>query len=195
MFEVEDRRIAIASSDMTNREYLRHRTISSHEHLDALISARISADLKGYADLLMIHAAIVPHLEMQLRDCPILADLPDRARRWRAERLRRDVKALGLRFPEQSILTFDGNGLAPIGLSYVLEGSRLGSALMARKYTGRLGKDLPMAFLRHGERPPLWSSFVTWLDGRRWSATQLEEIVAAAQSLFEAYEREVCARY
>lgn len=72
------------------------------------------------------------------------------------------------------------------GLLYVLEGSRLGARVLARRVR-RAGSDLPLAYLAHGEDEDLWRSFLTWLEARPKVGLRTDEAEAGARYGFRCF--------
>jgi heme oxygenase len=85
-----------------------------------------------------------------------------------------------------------GSAGAVLGALYVLEGSSLGGAQIARSLDGRFGQGVEgrRFFTGAGEgRGALWRSFLTCLEGLSDDACARDEAEAASVATFEAFER------
>ena len=76
-------------------------------------------------------------------------------------------------------------------MTYVLEGSRLGGAVLLRRVLANPDGSCraATAFLRHGAGGALWPSFVAALEGERYVAGLLKAATAGAEAAFAAFER------
>lgn len=75
-----------------------------------------------------------------------------------------------------------------IGIMYVLEGSNLGGAAIARRLEKTLAPDLPRAFFSGAGGAPRWERF--WHFAAAYSAPEwLDQACAAACATFEFYRR------
>ncbi|GAA3996661.1 hypothetical protein GCM10022211_02180 [Sphingomonas humi] len=87
-----------------------------------------------------------------------------------------------------------------MGALYVLEGSRLGGAILARHVGAAADPRCRTAtrYLLHGEGERLWPSFVSYFNASDVVRHSLPEVIAAARhtfSLFETAARDVAARF
>jgi heme oxygenase len=117
----------------------------------------------------------------------------DLSARERTGLLEQDLESLAVPVPSAAVPvelpSLDGLPAA-LGCLYVLEGSRLGGALVARRAVSVLGPDLPVAFFSGGRRPTGadWRSLQRSLDwfgavaGHRCADT----VVATANQTFSA---------
>jgi heme oxygenase (biliverdin-IX-beta and delta-forming) len=182
---------------------LRGATASRHAALDhassALRPARITRT--HYTTFLRCMLAIVRPLEERIQALAGFEQLiPDAPLRRRARCLANDLQALGA--PELPPL--DASELPALetyaqafGCSYVLEGSSLGGAVLART----LGPVLQLAtrsglsyWNAYGDRVgPMWLSFVTALE--LWavdaSACERQVVIESACATFDAFIRQI----
>ncbi|MFC7608678.1 hypothetical protein [Teichococcus aestuarii] len=114
------------------RWHLRQETRSRHDAADALGSDHDLGTLAGYRGFLRAHARALPALEAACDAAGLAARLPDWPRRRRAAALAADLAALGVAAPDSPPLAFAGVEEA-LGAAYVLEGSRLGNAMLLRQ--------------------------------------------------------------
>ncbi|WP_424810587.1 biliverdin-producing heme oxygenase [Roseococcus sp. YIM B11640] len=131
-----------------------------------------------YAEFLRVHAMVIPPLEAALERIGIAGILPDWPRRRRASALAEDLRALGAQVPEAESVRI-APGAEALGVAYVLEGSRLGAAMLLKT----LPESLPRAFLGHGRGEKLFQSFVPILD-----TLEGKEREAATRGASQAFE-------
>jgi heme oxygenase len=110
---------------------------------------------------------------------------PDWTDRRRSALLRDDLDALGMTptapFPSPSFAT---NG-AIAGGAYVLEGSRLGGAMLARA----VAADLPRAFLSAPQPAGHWRTFLARLEQVLATHVERERAVTGAGQVFDLFAR------
>ncbi len=137
---------------------LRAATSGLHEAVERGFAHLDLAEPADYARFLALQAAAILPLEAALDQAGIAGLLPDWAARRRADALLGDLATLG--DPKRPLLTFAARpGGEAMGVAYVLEGSRLGGAILAR----RLPAGAPDGFLRHGRQQGLWPGFLARL--------------------------------
>ncbi len=163
---------------------LRAATGDAHERLDALFAGFAIASRDGYARFLAAHAMALPALERALDARGFAGELSDWPRRRRSDALAADLAALGEPQPPALAAPALGDRAACWGAAYVLEGSRLGGAMLARM----IPPGAPDAYLA-GPRPPgAWRAFLTALETALASADALASAVAAANASFALFE-------
>lgn len=147
------------------RQALRRETASLHAAVEARFDGLNLGDAGDYGVFLARHAVCILPLEAALDAAGIETLLSDWPRRRRGAALAGDLAELGL--PELGLPEPEERpvriapGAEALGAAYVLEGSRLGAAMLLRS----VAADLPTAFLRHGQQERLWQSFLPHLDG------------------------------
>ena len=159
---------------------LRTMTRAAHDTVDASFSRFDLADRDDYARFLLAHASATAAVEgVLVRD----ATLPQ----WRP-RLRLlldDLAGLGLAPPLP--LAFDpGDTVAArLGALYVMEGSRLGGAVLAK----RVFDGAPAALLSARHDPGEWRAFLRTLDARGvgQSPEWHDAVAAGASACFALY--------
>jgi len=180
--------IAGATRPLTARFALRAATGEAHERLDALYSAFDLGRSADYATFLLAHAPAFLAVEAALDAAGVELVVDGWASRRRSEALKADLTALDLPVPAPATSpSFDG-AAAILGAAYVLEGSRLGGAMLVRK----VGPGLPTAFLTPGN-PSDWRAFISLLDERLSSEESLAAAASAALSVFNLFERSALA--
>ena len=167
---------------MSARFALRAATSEAHERLDARFSRFDLAHPSDYQAFLLAQAGAFLPVEAALDATGAERIVPDWPQRRRAKALLADLAALGLVTPAPVAVPALNGEAAVLGAAYVLEGSRLGGAMLQRQ----VPDSLPKAFLCAGN-PKLWRAFVTDLDQRLSSPTDIAAAAAAASSVFEAF--------
>lgn len=149
--------------------------------MDAAYGRFDLADADGYRAFLTAHARALPAAEARMAALPFARDLPPRT-----PLLAADLAALGQPMPAP--LALDDGGVdeaAAWGILYVVEGSRLGGALLARD----VPPDRPVAYLSAAHAPGQWRAIRAAVDaaaaGR--STPWHDRMLTAAQHTFALY--------
>lgn len=178
---------AAPASDTSPRFALRAATAAAHARVDALYSSLDLSRPDDYTRFLTSHAAAYLPVEQALARAGADDLVPGWSARRRGAALSTDLAAMGLAVPPaQPAPAFDGEAEILGGL-YVLEGSRLGGAVLVRSVT----PGLPTAFLAP-EEASSWRGFVAQLDRRLASPAALNRATQSALAVFAVFER--CAR-
>jgi len=165
------------------RAMLRAATAGDHARLDALVERFDLTRREGYRAFLSAHARLLPALEAAIAEAPLIPDWPERRR---AAALARDMRALEITpFPVPIAPPSLATVAERIGAIYVLEGSRLGGAMLSRTVARALPQ-APRAFLDHGAGKGLWPRFLGWLEARG-RAERLDAMIAGARATFAGY--------
>lgn len=175
---------------MTPRNALRAATHGAHEQLDALFSCLDLADPVDYRRFLKVHASVFPSCEATLSASCAADLLPDWPARIRAPSLEDDLWTVGVGAqrgrmqPEAPV-----EPAAAFGMMYVLEGSRLGGAVLARRVSANPDPLCREAtrYLRHGSGLKLWPSFVCKLEAAECVRANLDGAVAGALTTFAQF--------
>lgn len=158
---------------------LREATAENHRRVDDAFGRFDLGSAGAYGDFLEAHARALPAVESAVAAAAPWADF-----RPRAGCLLADIAKLGRAAPASPALA-PPSAAAAWGMAYVLEGSKLGGAVLA----GRVAAGLPTTYLR-GEGPG-WRSFQDALEaaGSGQDETWLEEAKAGARAAFALFER------
>lgn len=169
-------------STSSPRDALRAATRDSHEGVDAAFGQFDLADEASYRAFLTAHARVVPSVEAFL-DAHQPADLQPWAevRRWPA--LRADLAALGIAPPATVPFAMASDIASVCGVTYVLEGSRMGGALLSR----RVAPGLPSAYLGAPPQIPLWRAFFAGLDDHLATPDAVDRACQAALQTFQVF--------
>lgn len=162
---------------------LKAATSDAHDRLDALFSRFDLTSRDGYGNFLRAQAGAWFAVEDALECAGADRMIPDWAHRRRSAALCADVASLGLAPPRPVSAPAFADEAAVLGGAYVLEGSRLGGALLVRS----VPDDLPKSFLAPGN-PGAWRAFASILDERLSSGAALDSASASAAAVFKAFE-------
>jgi heme oxygenase len=148
--------------------------------VDAAFSRFDLARPDGYAEFLLAQARILPALEALLRPEELVPGW-----RGRTAELLQDLNDLGVPAPPSIPPNIPIGSGGRLGALYVLEGSRLGGAVLAR----RVRAELPVAFLSAVHPSGAWRSLLAQIDGAELTSKARHEALDAARSTFAAFER------
>ena len=171
------------------RQALRSATHDLHLRVDQAFSRFDLTDRWGYGDFLAVHARVLPGIEAALDGAGAAGLLADWLDRRRTAALRADLTDLerAMPPPQPAALVFPSRA-ALVGGLYVLEGSRLGGAVLARRV---IASPDPVArratrYLAHGQGRRFWSSFLEVLNAEPADAGP--GAVAGARSVFLQFD-------
>lgn len=168
---------------MSARAALRAATAAEHERVDRLFSTADLAAIDGYRRFLVAQAAAFLPIEAALEAAGAAQVLPDWPQRRRSHLLRADLAALGATEPEPVAPPPFANDAAILGGIYVLEGSRLGGAMLKRG----VAAEAPAGFLSAPQEPASWRKLLENLDRVLYGPDQIEAAVGAARTVFEGF--------
>ena len=168
---------------MSLRNALRSGTSDCHAVVDRLFGRFDLSDRGRYGAFLSAHARVIPAAEQALTRGNIASLLPDWADRRRSEMLTADLSALGLTSPPPLDVADFSSEDELWGAVYVLEGSKLGGAILARQ----VPDTLPSTYIGHQGPKGAMKAFMERLDG----ATDIDEdrAIATARSIFDHFRR------
>lgn len=172
------------------QDSLRHRlktaTADHHERVDAAFSSFDLESLDGYRAFLCAHLRVVHPLESALEAAGIDRLIHDWAKRQRRHALLADLHALGdNRVAMPSPLDMQPSLGWCLGACYVLEGSRLGGRLLARRVAAA-NPTAPLNYLAHTDTTPSWPGFLDEFE----QAARLQpwqELLAGASDCFDLF--------
>lgn len=161
---------------------LRQATAASHDEVDGLFSGLDLSTCAGYRAFLSAQAYAHLPVEAALDAAGasrVFADWPDRRR---AALLSADLSDLGLEVSSGPAPVL--SGAAEIaGAAYVIEGSRLGGALLRRA----VAEGLPARFLAAPAAPGAWRALLLRLDDLLADEADLARAIAAARGVFALF--------
>ncbi|MDG2523264.1 biliverdin-producing heme oxygenase [Caulobacter segnis] len=168
---------------MNARARLRDATRPQHDVVDEVYSRFDLSDADDYGRFLTAQSACFTAVETALAD-RAQALLGDWTARTRAHLLAADLAALGLTPPAPIPAPAFADDAAVLGAVYVLEGSRFGGGVLAK----RLPPGAPSNFLKAGGEPNAWRSFITSLDLHLAEDAALTSAISAAKAVFQCFE-------
>lgn len=178
-----------AEPDLTLHARLKAATQSAHEIVDAHYSRFDLTNPRGYRDFLTAHSAIMPYCEAILDASEVGSLLPDWNERRRTPALLADLAAVdgtiaNIGFPVRPLAAPEAWGML-----YVLEGSRLGGAVLASRVRANPDARCRDAtrYLRHGHGARLWPKFLLALDSETVMKLQFERAIASALETFSLF--------
>ena len=176
---------------MSARAALRAATADSHERVDAAFSRFDLSSADGYRRFLLAQAGALLPVEAELDQAGAETVLPDWPGRRRGAVLRADLAALNVTppelFPGPSFLS----GKAPmLGAIYVLEGSRLGGAVLKQAVPSHF----PKGFLEARQAAGSWRKLLRTLDLFLTRPEDLGAAIAAATEVFARFEHQAKAQ-
>ena len=169
---------------MTVRAALRAATAACHKRVDHAYSRFDLGSAHGYRTFLAAQADAFLPVEKALDDAGAKTVLPDWPQRRRGDLLRADLADLNVTLPEPfSVPEFISGKASMLGAIYVLEGSRLGGAVLKRAAPGHF----PRRFLEARQAAGSWRLFLRTLDEFLTRPCDLDAAVAAATEVFARF--------
>ena len=166
------------------RTVLRTATQASHDRVDSAFGRCDLATPYGYRAFLTAQAAAFLPIEAALDAADAARVIPDWPERRRAALLVADLADLGAPLPEPVETPVFGDAARIAGAIYVLEGSRLGGAMLHRS----VAPGMPTRFLATPTRPDAWRSFLLALDTILNTPDRLDAATEAAIAVFTCFE-------
>lgn len=167
------------------RAALRRETAPDHERLDALFGRFRLDDPTDYRAFLTAHAMALPAVERALDEAGFAALLDDWPQRRRADAIAADLAALGAAIPTPLVAPRLDTPAAQWGAAYVVEGSRLGGALLARS----VPDGLPKSYLGTPQAPGAWRKFLESLDKHIGLPQDIAQATDTARAVFGLFEQ------
>lgn len=168
------------------RAGLREATAQDHAAVDKAYSAFDLSEPGSYRDFLHAQRACIARLEDALTAAGAERLLPDWPSRRRTQLLAADLSELGpVEDPDPfpHALPDLRDPAAVMGAIYVLEGSRFGGAVLAR----RIEAGMPARFLGARAEPRAWRVLMSALDRHLSSERALAVAVSSARTVFGAF--------
>lgn len=163
---------------------MRTATASAHERVDDAFGAFDLSGRDGYRSFLTAQAGPLLTAEAAVDAFAPAALLPDWPDRRRSDLLRADLTDLGVEPPQAEPFDLHSDAAA-LGAIYVLEGSRLGGAMLARN----VPMDLPARFIRCAPAPKRWRGLIELLDQQLVTPDQHAVAADAARAVFNLFWR------
>lgn len=163
---------------------MRTATAAAHERVDRIFGDYDLADREAYRAFLLAQAQPLATVEAAIDAFDPVAVLPDWTERRRFPLIAADLADLDAPIPPPEPLRLT-TAAAVLGAIYVLEGSRLGGALLARN----VPMDLPDRFIRCPAAPNRWRGLIEVLDRTLVTDDQRDAAVSAARTVFDLFWR------
>ena len=169
---------------MKARAALRAATAEEHERVDQLFSRFDLSEAEDYRRFLLAQATAFLPIEAKLDELDAAALVEDWPLRRRGDALKADLADLGEALPAPLAAPEFGDPSAMLGAIYVLEGSRLGGALLKRS----IPADLPRRFLDAPQMPGSWRKLLELLDAFLYEPDRVHSAVGGARHVFHRFE-------
>ena len=162
---------------------LRDATRDEHDRVDAAFAAHDLSTADGYGRFLGSQSRAFVAIERAIEAAGVAALIPDWSERRRADLLLEDLAELGVEPPRSVTAPALISEAEVLGAVYVLEGSRLGGAVLFRTAP----YDAPRRFLEPEGVGPRWRALVALLDARLIDPDQIAAAVRTARSVFGCF--------
>jgi len=163
------------------RARLRQATAPLHEQVDAAFSSFSLDQPDGYRRFLRAHSRVLSATEIALERAGFADLLDDWPMRVRRHALWADLAELECPPPPALSLPSLSDFASCWGVAYVLEGSRLGGRVLARRIR-QANPTVPVRYLEHGDVARLWPAFLARLEQDAASCAWDPMLVAAERS-------------
>lgn len=171
---------------------LRAATATLHAEVDARFSGPFGTDRNAYEAFLAALAQAVLPLERALEQGGVGRLLPDWTDRRRSEALKQDLGVLGVAVPPPADVSVTTDEARLFGRLYVLEGSRLGGKLLARRAAESGDPQVRAAthYLGHGVGSDFWRSFLQRLETSEAVLGSPQRTLLGAREAFGLFKAE-----
>ena len=163
---------------------MRAATAPAHDRVDRAFGGFDLSTRDGYRAFLIAQAQPLVTVEAAIDAAQPGTILPDWPERRRAPLIAADLTELNAPTPAPEPFEL-ACASATLGAIYVLEGSRLGGALLARN----VSMDLPGRFIRCPPAPKRWRDLIEVLDQTLVTDDQRDAAVCAARAVFDLFWR------
>lgn len=167
---------------MSGVKALRDTTRHDHNRVDAVFSKFDLSNPDSYTSFLTAHCLALPVLERIIssqQELPVV--------RNRMPLLASDMATMRQPMPDPLHFESCTSGGAQWGILYVVEGSRLGSTVLAR----RVGPGLPVGYLSAQHQAGEWHSIRQAIDEQaaRFGSSWIADAITAAATCFGLFRR------
>ena len=168
---------------MSAHSILRAATRAAHDRVDALFGDLDLTRPADYREFLTAQAAAFLPAEAALDAAGAARLFPGWGQTHRSHLLRADLEALGLAVPAPIAAPEMASVAAVAGAAYVLEGSRLGGAILAR----RVPANGSCRFLSATHPPGQWKVFLSRLELLLQTDVERRNAVTSAERMFGVF--------
>ena len=170
---------------MTARAALKRATRDVHDRLDQSLSTYRLDRRDDYVNFLQAQAGAFLPVERALTDGGAAALVPGWDKALRGALLAADLAALEIGdIPEVPAPSYNGQAEL-LGGIYVLEGSRMGAAVLLRD----IPAEFPRAFLAARSPAGRWGAFIATLERKLSSPVEIEQANESARRTFACFEQ------
>lgn len=169
---------------MSPHTLLKAATRDAHDRVDAAFAAFDLGSEADYRRFLQRHAAAFLPAEQALTDAGAGRLLPGWNDARRSAALVADLADLGMTPPPPCVPPDFDSEAAVLGGAYVLEGSRLGGAVLRKS----VGDGMPRRFLDSVHASGRWRDFIALLNRSLYETRSLSEATKAALGTFALFE-------
>ena len=172
---------------LSARLHLKRATDAAHRRLDGGLSRFELSDSDGYRRFLLVHAMALPPMERALAAGGFDRQCAGWTGGQRRRALHDDLAGLGMeRVPYDAVPAV--RGATAWGVAYVLEGSRLGGKLLARRVAaGGNPRAIGNARFLNSPATVAWPRFVERMEGALSSRDDLTAALAGASMAFATF--------
>ncbi|MDK1290346.1 biliverdin-producing heme oxygenase [Pseudoalteromonas umbrosa] len=179
----------LRSANYPRMSKLRASTSSVHDQLDKKIMAQSPFENKANYGLFLRYQYYLMNYVAALYQSPQIAEIiPDLPDRDRSEQLTQDFQDLGITQPEPlpALPHLDIPIFESLGWLYVIEGSKLGAAILAKE-AEKLGLhcEFGARFLTGSSRGSNWRQFMQCIEDASLNAQQEDTMLEGAQAAFK----------
>ncbi|MBA2936029.1 biliverdin-producing heme oxygenase [Sphingomonas sp. CGMCC 1.13654] len=167
------------------RAALRKGTAADHGRLDALFGGFRLSNPQDYRAFLTAHAMALTAVEQALDAAGFASTLEDWPDRKRGDAVAADLSAIGEAMPTTLSAPPLDTSAAQWGAAYVIEGSRLGGALLARS----VPEGMPKSYLGSAQPPGSWRKFLDNLDKALPLPQDVAHATESARATFGLFEQ------
>jgi heme oxygenase len=171
------------------QDLIRDATGDSHRRLDLALSWLDLAQPRYYAGFLRSQANALFPLESALEAGSIAEILPDWPHRARSTALAQDLILMNASATPMTPPHFD-NAAQMLGVTYVLEASRMGARVMLARLAQQPQSDSIDAtkYLKHGFGKRFWPTFLAVLESHPAAQADTANVVKGAELAFAMFE-------
>lgn len=166
------------------RARLRNATAPLHARVEAAYSGFDFERQDDYFHFLRAHSRVLGAVEVALEQAGIVRLLDDWPARARRHTLLADLSELDTPVPTALPPPQLPDEASCWGAAYVLEGSRLGGTILARRRR-QIDPAAPVSYLEHGDAAKLWPTFLARLETA--SSCAWAPMLAAAEATFTLF--------
>ena len=167
------------------RMRLRQATAPLHDRVDAAYSRFELHRMDGYRAFLRAHAHVVGPLEVALEQAGIDTMIHDWPQRSRHQALLADLRALGDALPRSLAHPVPPSPGWCWGAAYVIEGSRLGGLVLAKRVAAA-NPGAPLSYLSRQSPKPFWPSFLQQFE-QQAAVFAWSDLLAGAHDTFDSF--------